>query len=110
MARKGEPPAADAPTRTLVLGIDMSGKVVQCGQNAHGVLGRAPEDVLARKLSDLVADPGGQLDALLEAIGAEQERTAMLQVIRVVHDAPSEQGAQDGGDLPAVGPAETAID
>src|SRR3954454_5637494 len=91
MARKGEPPAADAPTRTLVLGIDVSGTVVQCGQNAHGVLGRSPEDVLSRKLSDLVVDPGGQLDVLLDALGGEQDRAAMLQVIRVAHDAGSER-------------------
>jgi len=110
MARKGEPPAADAPTRTLVLGIDMSGKVVQCGQNAHGVLGRAPEDVLSRKLSDLVADPGGQLDALLDALSAEQERTAMLQVIRVVHDDAGEGETPDGDESKAGGPTETAID
>src|SRR6266545_407230 len=109
MARKGEPPAADAPTRTLVLGIDVSGKVVQCGQNAHGVLGRAPEDVLSRKLSDLVADPGGQMDALLDALGAEQERTAMLQVIRVVH---GERETKAGGGESTVGGrrTETAID
>src|SRR5919197_654674 len=114
MARKGEPPAADAPTRTLVLGIDVSGKIVQCGQNAHGVLGRAPEDVLSRKLSDLVADQGGQLDALLDALGAEQERTAMLQVIRVVHDdgeAMDQADEADGdADGAAGGRAETAID
>src|ERR687895_2182065 len=101
MARKGEPPTADTPTRTLVLGIDASGTVVQCGQNAHGVLGRAPEDVLALKLSDLVADPGGQLDSLLDAMGAEQERTAMLQVIR-------EDGMDAGESVPGGG--ETAID
>jgi serine phosphatase RsbU (regulator of sigma subunit) len=105
MARKGEPPAADAPTRTLVLGIDVSGKVVQCGQNAHGVLGRAPEDVLSRTLSDLVADPSGQLDALLDALGAEQERTAMLQVIRVVHDEGEAGPGESAG-----GRTETAID
>ena len=110
MARKGEPPAADAPTRTLVLGIDMSGKVVQCGQNARGVLGRAPEDVLSRKLSDLVADPGGQLDALLDALGAEQERTAMLQVIRVVHDDVADRDVAEGGESPAAALTETAID
>jgi serine phosphatase RsbU (regulator of sigma subunit)/anti-sigma regulatory factor (Ser/Thr protein kinase) len=101
MARKGEPPTADTPTRTLVLGIDASGKVVQCGQNAHGVLGRSPEDVLSLKLSDLVADPGGQLDTLLDAMGAEQERTAMLQVIR-----EDGLGVADS----AAGSGETAID
>src|ERR671914_1528276 len=103
MARKGEPPTAHTPTRTLVLGIDASGKVVQCGQNAHGVLGRAPEDVLALKLSDLVADPGGQLDSLLDAMGAEQERTAMLQVIR-------EEGLEGGETMTGGGGGETAID
>jgi serine phosphatase RsbU (regulator of sigma subunit) len=82
MARKGETPAADAPTRTLVLGIDASGKIVQCGQNAHGVLGRTPEEVLSLQLSDLFAGPSDQFEAFLDAVGSDQERTAMLQVIR----------------------------
>ncbi|HEX6468923.1 MAG TPA: SpoIIE family protein phosphatase [Streptosporangiaceae bacterium] len=105
MARKGEPPAADAPTRTLVLGIDMSGTVVQCGQNAQGVLGRAPKDVLSRELGDLVADPGGQVDTLLDALAAEQERTVVLQVIRLVRDDPPGDGESALGEL-----TETAID
>ncbi|HEY7489323.1 MAG TPA: SpoIIE family protein phosphatase [Streptosporangiaceae bacterium] len=102
MARKGDTPTADAPTRTLVLGIDASGTVVQCGQNAHGVLGRAPEEVLSLKLSDLVADPGGQLDTLLDAVGSEQERTAMLQVMRT--------GDPVGNDESVEVRTETAID
>lgn len=97
MARKGEPPAADAPTRTLVLGIDVSGTVVQCGQNAHGVLGRAPEDILSRKLGDLVVDPNGQLNVLLDALGGEQDRAAMLQVIRVVHDVGTDRLDEGAG-------------
>jgi serine phosphatase RsbU (regulator of sigma subunit) len=64
-------------------------------------LGRTPEDVLSLKLSDLVADPGGQLDSLLDAMGAEQERTAMLQVIRA-------DGLDTGEPVPGSG--ETAID
>lgn len=78
-------PAADSASRTLVLGIDDRGQVVQCGRNAPSVLGYQPADLLGRFTGELVDDDAKakeDLDNLLEAVGAGQERTAVLAVRR----------------------------
>jgi serine phosphatase RsbU (regulator of sigma subunit)/anti-sigma regulatory factor (Ser/Thr protein kinase) len=80
MARKGNAPPADSASRTLVLGIDDSGQIVQCGQNAPGVLGSEPEVLLGLQATALVEEDKEKLEALLESGRAGQERTAVLPV------------------------------
>ena len=49
---------ADSSARTLVLGIGRSGEILQCGQNAPGVIGRAPEDLVGTEVSELFTVDG----------------------------------------------------
>jgi serine phosphatase RsbU (regulator of sigma subunit)/anti-sigma regulatory factor (Ser/Thr protein kinase) len=73
---------ADSSARTLVLGIGRSGEILQCGQNAPGVVGRAPEDILGTDAADLFAVDGKEaLTGLLDALDSNQERTAVLCVL-----------------------------
>ncbi len=107
MAPRGDAPAADSASRTLVIGIDGARQIVQCGPNAGAVIARTAEDLIGRPAGDLVGDEGkAELEALLEAIGAGQERTAVLPVLRgadravtdaVVTAQPMVGGAADGG-------------
>jgi len=80
MARKGEVPTNDTASRTLVLGIDEAGHIVQSGHNAQGVLGREPQTLLGEHIGGLVDDADGRLDALLDAVRGGQERRAVLPV------------------------------
>lgn len=82
---------ADSSARTLVLGIGRSGEILQCGQNAPGVVGRAPEEIVGTDVCELfTADGKEALGGLIEALGSNQERTAVLSVIGEddeLHDA-----------------------
>ncbi|WP_242901789.1 SpoIIE family protein phosphatase [Actinomadura terrae] len=83
MAPRGDAPAADSASRTLVLGIDGARRVVQCGPNVGAVIGRTTGDLIGRPAADLVGDEGkAELETLLEAIAAGQDRTAVLPVLR----------------------------
>ncbi|MFC4051264.1 SpoIIE family protein phosphatase [Actinomadura syzygii] len=83
MAPRGDAPATDSASRTLVLGIDGTRRIVQCGPNARAVLGRAPEELIGRPATELVGDEAkAELEALLEASDAGQERTGVLTVLR----------------------------
>jgi len=83
MAPRGEATAADSASRTLVLGIDGAGQIVQCGPNAEAVLGHAPGDLIGHPASTLVDDDSkADLEGLLEAVAGGQERRAVLCVRR----------------------------
>ncbi|QKG26401.1 SpoIIE family protein phosphatase [Actinomadura verrucosospora] len=83
MAPRGDAPATDSASRTLVLGVDGARRIVQCGPNSAAVIGRAPQDLIGRPAADLVADEAkAELETLLEALAAGQERTAVLAVPR----------------------------
>ncbi|WP_230420740.1 SpoIIE family protein phosphatase [Actinomadura soli] len=83
MAPRGDAPATDSASRTLVLGIDGSRRIVQCGPNARAVLGRAPEELIGHPAIELVGDVGkAELEALLEANDAGQERNGVITVLR----------------------------
>ncbi|QXJ25206.1 SpoIIE family protein phosphatase [Actinomadura graeca] len=107
MAPRGDAPAADSASRTLVIGIDGARRIVQCGPNVGAVIARTTDDLLGRPAADLVGDEGkAELEGLLEAIGAGQERTAVLPVLRgsdraaadaVVTAQPMVGGADGGG-------------
>ncbi|SEF43858.1 Serine phosphatase RsbU, regulator of sigma subunit [Thermomonospora echinospora] len=108
-AQPGAAPA-DSDSRTLVLGIDRSGQVVQCGRNAPAVLRYQPEELLGRFTGSLVADEAKEgLDALLEAVADGHERTAVLTVRRadettadaVVTAQPMVAAGQAAGAAPA---------
>ncbi len=48
-------PALASSVRTLILGIDYDGRIVQHDRNAPQILGRAPEELLGAQLTDLTA-------------------------------------------------------
>lgn len=73
---------ADSSARTLVLGIGRSGEILQCGQNAPGVVGREPGDIVGADAAELFAGDGKEaVTGLIEALGRNQERTAVLGVV-----------------------------
>jgi serine phosphatase RsbU (regulator of sigma subunit) len=92
-------PPQNASVRTIILGIDHSGRIVQHDRQAPAVLGRPAEKLLGASLSDLVSDPTPAEDgesngvvpapanagdnvvqSLLEALKADREGTGMLSI------------------------------
>src|ERR1700760_1135421 len=65
-------PPQNASVRTIILGIDHSGRIVQHDRNAPTVLGRPAEKLLGSSLSDLLLDPSPPED--IEAKGADAKR------------------------------------
>ncbi|MGH3155417.1 MAG: SpoIIE family protein phosphatase, partial [Streptosporangiaceae bacterium] len=77
-------PFVPAPaSRTIMLGIDPSGQILQCDRHAPKVLGRTVGELLGAKLGDLTADPVEQRDALaalIDAVRSGRDSTAMLSI------------------------------
>src|SRR6266568_4563361 len=95
-------PALSSSVRTLILGIDYDGRIVQHDRNAAQILARKPEDLLGAQLIELTSGPHGNhaagdqaqpnshaarpIDAaaavagLLEAIRSDREGSAMLTI------------------------------
>jgi serine phosphatase RsbU (regulator of sigma subunit) len=95
-------PALSSSVRTLILGIDYDGRIVQHDRNAAKVLARKPEDLLGAQLIELTSgshannSQDGQAEAnshgdhppdaaaavagLLEAIRSDRESSAMLTI------------------------------
>jgi GAF domain-containing protein len=90
-------PALASSVRTLILGIDYDGRIVQHDRNAPQILGREPEELLGAQLSDLTvrgahaettaenshaARAAGlaSISMLLEAIRSDREGSAMLTI------------------------------
>ncbi|TDC70038.1 PAS domain-containing protein [Actinomadura sp. GC306] len=83
MAPRGDAPATDSASRTLVLGIDGSRRIVQCGPNARAVLGRAAEELIGRPATDLVGEEAkADLETLLETNDVGHERNGVMTVLR----------------------------
>src|SRR6266568_903057 len=107
-------PALSSSVRTLILGIDYDGRIVQHDRNAAKILARQPEELLGAQLIELTsgshgnhakADPeqgnshasrpgdaAAAVAGLLEAIRSDREGSAMLtldidDVARVLLDA-----------------------
>ena len=98
VAAESSHPAMSSSVRTLILGIDYDGRIVQHDRNAATILARKPEDLLGAQLIDLTSagtQPGAaqanthgtrQVDGaaavamLLEAIRADREASAMLTI------------------------------
>src|SRR5487761_1761582 len=93
-ADAGQQPGADraAPgpallpgpaARTLILGIDLSGRILQCDRHAPKVLGRSPGELLGAELGDLTTGTPEQKDALaglIDAMRSGRESTTMLSL------------------------------
>jgi serine phosphatase RsbU (regulator of sigma subunit)/anti-sigma regulatory factor (Ser/Thr protein kinase) len=78
-------PQNGTSVRTLILGIDYDGRIVQHDRNAPQILAREPTDLLGAQLCDLTSDPDGKagieaVGSLLDAIRSDREGTAMLTV------------------------------
>src|SRR5262249_26756732 len=87
-------PALSSSVRTLILGIDYDGRIVQHDRNAAKILARKPEDLLGAQLIELTSGPHGNhakgdqaqagrpsdaaaaVAGLLEAIRSDREGTA----------------------------------
>jgi serine phosphatase RsbU (regulator of sigma subunit)/anti-sigma regulatory factor (Ser/Thr protein kinase) len=70
-------------SRTLMLGIDPAGRILQCDRHAPKLLGRSPGELLGAELGDLTADSVEQRDALaglIDAVRSGRESTAMLSI------------------------------
>src|SRR4029077_10817448 len=52
-------PALSSSVRTLILGIDYDGRIVQHDRNAARILARKPDDLLGAQLIDLTSGPHG---------------------------------------------------
>jgi len=95
-------PALSSSVRTLILGIDYDGRIVQHDRNAALILARKPDDLLGAQLIDLTSGPHGNhakadqaqassqagrpadaataVAGLLEAIRSDREGSAMLTI------------------------------
>ncbi len=111
MTVDGSAPPQTSSVRTIILGIDHSGRIVQYDRNAPAVLSRPADQLLGANLSDLVSDsgpepgsgqgaePNGSTDpgpagedtvkALLDNIRSDREGMASL-MIRMGEDCTSE--------------------
>ncbi|HJY73698.1 MAG TPA: hypothetical protein VJ347_18145, partial [Streptosporangiaceae bacterium] len=90
---EGVPPALSESVRTLILGIDYDGRIVQYDRNAPRILAREPDELLGAQLSDLTVrsaagnshaarpvDGVAAVGGLLEAIRSDREGSAMLTI------------------------------
>ncbi|WP_246052543.1 ATP-binding SpoIIE family protein phosphatase [Actinocorallia herbida] len=80
MARKANASTADSASRTLVLGIDDRGVIVQAGHNAEKVIGLEADALIGTRLYDLLDEGGDQIPAILEAVAEGQERTSVWRL------------------------------
>ncbi|MEO3783277.1 SpoIIE family protein phosphatase [Actinocorallia sp. B10E7] len=80
MARKATASIPDSASRTLVLGLDADGRIVQSGRNAASVLALEPAELLGTPLAELIEEGAEQLEGLLAAVAEGQERTAVWRM------------------------------
>ncbi len=72
---------SNTSARTLILGIDQSGRIVQHDRNAPEILEHEGDALAGTQLSDLIigpTGPGSPLDGLLDAARSGREATAVL--------------------------------
>ncbi len=97
-AAESSHPAMSSSVRTLILGIDYDGRIVQHDRNAAKILARKPEDLLGAQLIELTsasaqpnaahanspaarqADGAAAVAMLLEAIRSDREGSAILTI------------------------------
>ncbi len=110
VSRKAPPANVEANTsvRTLILGIDRSGRIVQHDRTAPKILARSTDDLLGVHLSDITANPSDRLtgisiNMLLDAVRSEREGNAVLSIAlagglsadAVVTAKPMQTGSSD---------------
>jgi len=92
-AAESSHPVMSSSVRTLILGIDYDGRIVQHDRNAAKILARKPEDLLGAQLIELTpasgqanshagrpSDGTAAVAGLLEAIRSDREGSAMLTI------------------------------
>jgi serine phosphatase RsbU (regulator of sigma subunit)/anti-sigma regulatory factor (Ser/Thr protein kinase) len=109
-SRKASPANVEANTsvRTLILGIDRSGRIVQHDRTAPKILARSTDDLLGVHLSDITANPSDRLtdisiNMLLDAVRSERDGNAVLSIAlagglssdAVVTAKPMQTGSSD---------------
>jgi hypothetical protein len=75
---------SNASARTLILGIDKAGRVIQHDRNAADILAFPRDALLGAEISSLLADPAAHaatLDGLLSAALSDREGTAVLTLL-----------------------------
>jgi serine phosphatase RsbU (regulator of sigma subunit)/anti-sigma regulatory factor (Ser/Thr protein kinase) len=87
VSRKAPPASVEPNTsvRTLILGIDRGGRIVQHDRTAPKILARSTDDLLGVHLSDITANPSDKSTALaiamlLDAVKSEREGNAVLNI------------------------------
>ncbi|HEY6495253.1 MAG TPA: ATP-binding SpoIIE family protein phosphatase [Trebonia sp.] len=110
VSRKAPPADVESNTsvRTLILGIDRSGRIVQHDRTAPKILARSTDDLLGVHLSDITANPsdkitGISINMLLDAVASEREGNAVLSIAlagglsadAVVTAKPMQTGSSD---------------
>ena len=110
VSRKGAPTAVESNTsvRTLILGMDRTGRIVQHDRTAPTILARSSDELLGVHLSDITANPsdkvtGISINMLLEAVTSEREGNAVLSIAlagglsadAVVTAKPMQTGSSD---------------
>jgi serine phosphatase RsbU (regulator of sigma subunit)/anti-sigma regulatory factor (Ser/Thr protein kinase) len=87
VSRKVPPANVEANTsvRTLILGIDRLGQIVQHDRTAPKILARSTDDLLGVQLQDITANPSDAFTALsiqmlLDAVKSEREGNAVLSI------------------------------
>jgi serine phosphatase RsbU (regulator of sigma subunit)/anti-sigma regulatory factor (Ser/Thr protein kinase) len=109
-SRKAPPANVEANTsvRSLILGIDRNGTIVQHDRTAPRVLSRSTEDLLGVPLTDITANPSDKLtqfsiSVLLDAVQADRESNTVLSIAlagglsadAVVTAKPMQAGSSD---------------
>ncbi|HEX3514162.1 MAG TPA: SpoIIE family protein phosphatase [Trebonia sp.] len=94
--------------RTLILGIDRSGRIVQHDRTAPKILARSTDELLGVHLSDITANPSDRftdisINMLLDALRSEREGNVVLSIAlagglsadAVVTAKPMQTGSSD---------------
>ncbi len=82
MGRKAPPVnvTVNSSVRTLILGVDRSGRIVQHDRTASKILARTSSDLLGVHLNDITSQARDQVGILLDAVKSEREANTVLTV------------------------------
>jgi serine phosphatase RsbU (regulator of sigma subunit)/anti-sigma regulatory factor (Ser/Thr protein kinase) len=82
MGRKAPPVnvTVNSSVRTLILGVDRTGRIVQHDRTASKILARSSSDLLGVHLNDITSQARDQVGALLDAVKSEREANTVLTV------------------------------
>ena len=110
VGRKAPPASVEANTsvRTLILGMDRTGRIVQHDRTAPKILARSSDELLGVHLTDITANPSDKLtgisiNMLLDAVKSEREGNTVLSIAlagglsadAVVTAKPMQTGSSD---------------